>query len=302
MGGQAMTGSISFEQLVALSVGRYGVIDAPCPLCGPDRRNPTNQRRKVLRIWRTEPNFITYNCERCKAHGEGFVREAAARRLPPVEIQQIRSEAAVLQAAHEKIQLMKVRSLWQRRREAVKGTPVHTYLRTRGYSGRIPATIGFLPASLKYPPAMITAIGMARETEPGELVIDDEAIRGVHITALKSDGSGKAGTERDKIMVGRSLGSAIVLAPPNDLLGLAITEGIEDALSVHQATGLGAWAAGSATRMPAIAAAIPDCVEAVTIFVDHDEAGRINANKLAASLANRIEVRLITPQPGSVAA
>ena len=48
-------------------------------------------------------------------------------------------------------------------------------------------------------------------------------------------------------MIGRSTGAPIVLAPLTDALGLAITEGIEDALSVHEATGLGVWAAGSAS-------------------------------------------------------
>jgi hypothetical protein len=45
------------------------------------------------------------------------------------------------------------------------------------------------------------------------------------------------------------LASPIVLAPPNDLLGSSITEGIEDALTMHEATGLGTWAAGSAARL-----------------------------------------------------
>ena len=276
------------------------VIDAPCPLCGPDRRSPANQRRKVLRIWRTEPDFITFNCERCEA--EGFVREGHASPLPPAAIQQLRAEATVLQVAHEKTQLIKTRSLWQRRLEPVSGTAAHTYLRARGYSGRIPATIGFLPASLKYPPAMITAIGMARETEPGQMMIDDDAIRGIHITSLKADGSGKAGTERDKIMIGRSIGSPIVLAPPNDLLGLAITEGIEDGLSIFESTGLGVWAAGSASRMPALAEAILGYVECITVVADADDAGQSNAQKLATALSQRFEVRLITPpQERSVA-
>jgi hypothetical protein len=43
-------------------------------------------------------------------------------------------------------------------------------------------------------------------------------------------------------MIGRSIGFPIVLAPVNDGLGLSITEGIEDALSLHQATGLPQWA------------------------------------------------------------
>jgi hypothetical protein len=68
----------------------------------------------------------------------------------------------------------------------------------------------------------------------------------VHLTLLRSEGSGKAEVERPKLFVGSPTNLPIVLAPPNDLLGLAITEGIEDALTVHQATGLGAWAAGAA--------------------------------------------------------
>jgi phage/plasmid primase-like uncharacterized protein len=143
---------------------------------------------------------------------------------------------------------------------------------------------------------MIAAFGMARETLPGELVIDDAAVRGVHITSLKPDGRGKAGSDRDKIMIGKSVGSPIVLAPANDGLGLAITEGIEDALSIHEATGLGVWVAGSASRLPAFADAIPVYIDAVTIVADDDEAGKTNAQRLAEALANRqCDVRLIVP-------
>src|SRR5262249_24826052 len=106
-------------------------------------------------------------------------------------------------------------------------------------------------------PAMIAAFGMAYESEPGLLEIADAQVRRAHITRLAADGSGKAGTERDKIMLGSSIGYPIVLAPTNDLLGLSITEGIEDALSVYDGTGLGAWAAGSAARLPALADIVP---------------------------------------------
>jgi hypothetical protein len=94
-------------------------------------------------------------------------------------------------------------------------------------------------------------------------------------------------------MLGASLGSPIVLAPTNDLLGLAITEGIEDALSVHEATMLGAWAAGSASRLPALAEAIPAYVEEVTIMVDDDADGRRHAARLQDQLVakRKIEVR-----------
>ena len=95
-------------------------------------------------------------------------------------------------------------------------------------------------------------------------------------------------------MIGMSTGSPIVIAPPNDLLGIAITEGIEDALSVHVATGLGAWAAGSASRLPALATAIPPYIECITILSDDDPDGRRHAAELARRLKQQYRaVRLV---------
>jgi hypothetical protein len=144
---------------------------------------------------------------------------------------------------------------------------------------------------------MIAAFGCAVEHLPGEIMIYDAAVQGVHLTKLKPDGTGKAGTEADKLTIGMANTSPIWLAPVNDLGGLSIAEGIEDALSVHQATGLGAWAAGTAGRLPAMADHIPDYVESVTIMVDADVAGQANADELAKRLdAKDIEVRLVRPE------
>jgi hypothetical protein len=113
---------------------------------------------------------------------------------------------------------------------------------------------------------------------------------------LMPDGSNKAGTGNDKIMIGNSSGWPIILAPPNDLLGVAITEGIENGLSVYAATGLGVWAAGSASRMPALANAIPEWIDCVTVVADDDADGRKFAAELAARMLSRnIEARLIVP-------
>jgi hypothetical protein len=156
--------------------------------------------------------------------------------------------------------------------------------------------LGFLPKRAGHPPAMIAGFGLAEEIEPGLISLPDAALAGVHLTRLAPDGRAKAGTETDKIMVGTPLGSPIVLAAPNELNGIAITEGIEDALSVHEATGLGAWAAGAASFLPALAAAVPEWIECITIWVDDDEAGRRNADALAAQLdARGFCSRLITP-------
>jgi len=205
----------------------------------------------------------------------------------------VRAEAAERERVSAAERLSKALWLWKNRKP-IAGTLGERYLRqARGYRGGLPATLGFLPARDQHGPAMIAAFGVAYEPEPSLLEIDDVQVRGVHITKLAPDGSNKAGSEHDKIMIGFSIGHPIVLAPSNDLFGLVITEGIEDALSAHQSTGLGAWAAGAASRLPALAEVIPDYIEAVTIFVDDDDAGRANADELAKRLFVRgIEIRL----------
>ena len=73
---------------------------------------------------------------------------------------------------------------------------------------------------------MIAAFALAGEPEPGLLSVHDDRVCGVHLTLLKPDGSDKAETRRNKLMVGPSSGWPIVLAPLNDALGLVICEGI----------------------------------------------------------------------------
>jgi Toprim domain-containing protein len=295
--------SLSFDELRDLSRDNgCGVTDAPCPLCGPGRRSPVNQRRKTLRLWCEDPNFISYHCARCGERGWASSSNAVRSSIPASNIPAIKAEIDRRNFDEARERLKVAMSLW-RRRLAIEGTAAEIYLReARCYGGRLPATLGFLPASGDYAPAMIAAFGIARETLPGEIVIDDGAVRGVHLTKLKPDGSGKAGTDRDKIMIGKSVGFPIVLAPPNDGLGLAITEGIEDALSIHEATGLGVWAAGSASRMLALAAGVPAYIDSITIVADADKAGRTNSQAFVEALQQGgHEVRLIFPSDRKVA-
>jgi hypothetical protein len=183
--------------------------------------------------------------------------------------------------------------LWSRRHH-VGGSPAQVYLRqARHYSGRIPATLGYLPARGKHRHALIAAFGIATEPdEPGVLAIADDAIVGVHLTKLNAEGTGKAeGETSAKIMIGKSAGFPVCIAAPNDLLGMAVTEGIEDALSVYHAARLGAWAAGSADRMPTLADKVPEYIECVTIWAHPEPAGQAGAVGLADKLLARgIEV------------
>jgi Toprim domain len=169
--------------------------------------------------------------------------------------------------------------LWSKRRP-VNNSPVAKYLIQRGYTGPVPATLGHLPARGRHPDAMIAAFGFA----PKDII-------GVHLNKLTAagdkiaeriDASGRK--IKAKVMIGTCQGRPIALAPPNDLLGLAITEGIEDGLSVYAATGLGVWVASGATFMPALAPMIPSYVEAISIYADADNAGQGNAHKLARAL------------------
>jgi hypothetical protein len=193
---------------------------------------------------------------------------------------------------HERRQHEKAAWLWSQRRP-IAGTIAETYLRGRHISCALPLTLAFLsPTKPGRHPAMIAAFAIPDETEPGVLG-QPRDVNAVHLTLLKPDGAGKANVERPKLFIGSPGGRPIVLAPPNDLLGLAITEGIEDALTAHQATGLVVWAAGAAGFMPALADKVPDYIEAITIYAHSDKAGRDGAHKLAQKLRARgIEIFL----------
>jgi len=288
-----------------------GAIDrcGPCPICGGHDRFAVHiHKQKWL-------------CRHCgKGGGDaisfvqfidgcGFVEavellrgEAArpqARQPAPTKKQSV--------AEYERDQRRKAAWLWSRR-QPITGSIAELYLRSRGITCPLPATLGFLPPQKpEHYPAMIAAFGLCEEVEPG-LIIPPHKVEAVHLTLLKPDGSGKADTRPDKLTIGSLtikmiredgdgrriiVGLPIIIAPPNDLLGLAITEGIEDALTAHQATGLGAWAAGSAGFMPKLAAMVPSYVEAVTIFAHADEAGQDGARRLAVALRRRgIEVTI----------
>jgi putative DNA primase/helicase len=185
--------------------------------------------------------------------------------------------------------------LWSQRRRPIAGTIGEIYLReVRKIRCRLPPTLGFLPAYKDHPPAIIAAVAFAHEAAPGILAAPVN-VDAVHLTRLQEDGGGKAEVESPKGYLASPGDRPIVIAPPNDLLGMAITEGIEDGLSAFEATGLGIWAAGTANRMEKIAARVPRWIECVTIFAHGDDngAGRDNAMDAADVLYDRgIEVRI----------
>jgi phage/plasmid primase-like uncharacterized protein len=257
----------------------------PCPKCGGVDRFSVSL---IKQLWR---------CRMCDTGGDiisliqhvdeiDFI--AACTKLandPPPRSQTPKPRRAKLQTEeeYEREHHDKAAWLWSQRRP-ISGTPAETYLRARGITCALPATLGYLPAHDKHDHALLAAFAIVDEPEPGVLAAP-RCPRSVHIIRLLPDGSDRVRNEgANKITIGSAGALPIVLAPPNDLGGLAIAEGIEDALWMHQATGLGAWAACSAVRLSGLAGLIGSCVECVSIAVDNDDAGR----RYSAELAQRL--------------
>jgi len=114
-------------------------------------------------------------------------------------------------------------------------------------------------------------------------IITNEPV-GIHRTALKPDGNGKAempdGTSPKK-MLGRARGAVVKLTSDEDVTtGLGIAEGIEDGLTVICAGWHPMWAAlsaGSIASFPVLPG-----VECLTVFADPDPTGLAAARECQA--------------------
>jgi hypothetical protein len=282
-----MTDALDLDTIERLTGGKLGTYDVPCPVCGP-YKSTRGQRRKVLRVWQIDAYFASFHCARC---GErGHAREASTSRRRPIDraaIARAKAEADERERIATADRLEKARWLWSQR-QPIDRSAAERYLReARGYHGLLSATLAYLPARGEYTHAMIAAFGTPTEPDPGVLAIADAAVRGVHLTRLNLDGSDRDRGDGGRIIIGRCIGTPIVVAPPNDLLGLSIAEGIENALSAHEAAGSGAWAAGGWARMAALADAAPPFIDCVTVYADADPDGQCGALELAERLDKR---------------
>ena len=157
-------------------------------------------------------------------------------------------------------------SIWQSARPA-DGTPVETYLATRGLNAAPPPTLRF-HAGLKHPsgtvwPAMVALVTRGSDDQP----------LAIHRTFLGRTGAGKAPIDPSKMMLGPCAGGAVRLAAPGDVL--MVGEGIETCLAAMQATGRPAWAALSTTGLRALD--LPRTCREVIVLADGDDAGEAAA-------------------------
>ncbi len=202
----------------------------------------TLRRDGMLPEWRTE---------------NGHDREK--ERAPSREILERRDAAGRADKARRTRQALEI---WRKAIPA-SGTLAETYLRSRGITIPVPASIRFLPdarhkATGLNLPAMVAGV----QDHAGRVVA-------IHRTFLSLDGTAKAGVRQPKMSLGPVAGGAVRLG----LAGreLAICEGIESALSFQQATGITTWAALSVPGVRSLA--LPKEISAVVLGPDGDDPG-----------------------------
>ena len=114
----------------------------------------------------------------------------------------------------------------------------------------------------RFLPAIIAAVSL------------DEGPIAIHRTFLSQDFCTKAGFDKPKRALGSLTEGAVRLfAPANGKLGLA--EGIESAMSAYALTGIPAWASLGNERFGLVN--IPESVNELHLFVDHDAGGNLAA-------------------------
>lgn len=154
-------------------------------------------------------------------------------------------------------------ALWERA-EPIQATLAETYLHNRGLKipGRVP--LRFLLRCHHRPsdtwhPALLAAYQLpdGQMTALARLYLDPVD----HTLARRAPA---------RMLTNPPGAAAIQLGPAGKMLGLA--EGLETGLAASQVHQCPVWAAGSSSRLHALA--IPDAVEHLILFADNDTAGR----------------------------
>jgi putative DNA primase/helicase len=217
---------------------------APCPVCNKGPRDT------ALSITTDELGTISH-CFRC-----GYVASEVLERRSDRYPQAICS-------AHQLDWSDKAEVIW-RRTVPVRDTLAETYLRSRGCAfPPADSDLRYLAGTDKLSPSLCARVSDVRTAKPLSL----------HFTRLASDGRGKAGSGRDKLLLGghRKKDGCVRLWPDEAVTyGLAIAEGIETALAAAHISAP-VWAAIDAGNLSAFP--VFPGVESLTIFADHDDVG-----------------------------
>ena len=193
--------------------------------------------------------------------------------FPAVRVRELARSPAIVPTSGTDLadRIRRAIKLWAETVPAV-GSPVDAYLASRGVELPPDAEVGFhprCPRGTERLPAMVALMRDVRTNEP----------RGIHRTYLRPDGLAKADGQA-RMMMGCSAGAAIKLKPDTEVtMGLHITEGVEDGLTLLGYEIRPVWALGSAgsiAKFPALPG-----IESLTVWADADKAGTDAAQTVA---------------------
>jgi hypothetical protein len=275
----------------AINAWRPGTIYSTCPECSAERRKKLARCLSIT----VQDDRAVFCCHHCEARGVIW-RDGGASlsRSDRTERQKV---AAVAVRADLEQRMNWARQIWAKAIPTF-GTPVQTYLRSRGIDlADIPPTLRY--ARLRHPgtgetyDVMVAAVGYGPVPDA------------IHRTFLAPGGNGKAKLPDDldaRMSLGPIRGLPIRLDATSDADAaagaLAVGEGIENALVAVHEFGQPAWSSISAGNMPLLR--IPDEYPLITILADHDPVGLSKAREagrlwVAAGHAVRLA---LPPTPG----
>lgn len=157
-----------------------------------------------------------------------------------------------------------IRQLWQASLPA-KGTVAEAYLSARGLVSDIPAMLRCLPHHKHRPTETYWPIMLAGVTDYAG------SLQALHRTFLSVDGKSKAPVSPERMTLGAVIGCSVHLGKAGERL--AISEGLETALSIMVATGIPAWAALSAGGIQRLILPPLPLAREVLICADNDANG-----------------------------
>ena len=184
-----MMASLTLAEINDLTGGKLGTFDLPCPECGPGSKSVSGRKKAVMRIWWTEPGFARFNCQRCGF--KGWARDdASTTATDRARWSKTKTEADKRDSEAAAQRVARAMDLWTASRPP-QGTLAETYLAGRGLA---------LPAgadALRFHPACPFRLADGTSARLPAIVALMRDIRtdqpcGIHRTALKPDGSGKA--------------------------------------------------------------------------------------------------------------
>ena len=267
--------SLTAAEIEQITGGHDGVSDAPCPLCS-EARTPAHRAAKVLRIYR-DGGFASWNCKHCGSHGGLRLDDGRYSRRPRLRpfTRPVEPERLVLARAHRAERVAFAEALFFSA-GSLPGTLGARYLAGRSLPGdacdlRFGQNVPFGYASGRTGPAMLAAI---RDPE-GRLC-------GVQATFVGRDGGKLRRTSFGAV----GAGGAVRLRPAGEVL--AVSEGVETALSLTVLEGLPCWACLGTAGLSAFRP--PPGLRRLVIAADNDANGA--GLKAARALAERVRVRL----------